>query len=93
MDFLQLREDYKIAYGRWEQCANRLCELMHCDFGTLEQALLEQGGRHRELVQQYARLGIALDKANDRWDTAQMLQARATAAASQLNHDFRHLEC
>jgi hypothetical protein len=44
-------------------------------------------------VQQYSRLGIALDKASDRWDTAQMLQARATLATNQLNHDLQLLEC
>ena len=90
MDFLQIREYYKLAYHRWEQCANRLCELLHCDFAGLEPALLEHHGRHRELTQQYARLGIALDVASDRWDTAQMLQSRITAA---VNRDLQLIEC
>ena len=93
MDFLQIREEYRLAYHRWEQCANHLCTLLHCDFGDLEQCLLESGRHYGQLVQQYSRLGIALDKASDRWDTAQMLQARATLATNQLNHDLQLLEC
>ena len=91
MDFLQIREDYKLAYGRWEQCAEKLCQMLHCDFATLEQALLVPSGhRHAALVQEYARLGIALDQASDRWDTAQLLQSRATAA---VNRDLQTIEC
>ena len=40
MDFLQIREDYKLAYHRWEQCAERLCVALNCNFGDLEAALL-----------------------------------------------------
>jgi hypothetical protein len=91
MDFLQIREDYKLAYHRWEQCAEKLCHILHCDFATLEQALLVPSGhRHAALVQEYARLGIALDQASDKWDTAQMLQSRATAA---VNRDLQTVEC
>ncbi len=91
MDFLQIREDYKLAYHRWEQCAKKLCQMLHCDFTTLEQALLVPSGRrHTELVQEYVRLSIALDQASDRWDTAQMLQSRATAA---VNRDLQLIEC
>ena len=91
MDYLQIRENYKLAYGRWEQCAEKLCQMLHCDFATLEQALLVPSGhRHAALVQEYARLGIALDQASDRWDTAQLLQSRATAA---VNRDLLLLEC
>lgn len=91
MDFLQIREDYKLAYHRWEQCAEKLCQMLHCDFATLEQELLVPSGhRQAALVQEYARLGIALDQVSDRWDTAQMLQSRATAA---VNRDLQLIEC
>lgn len=95
MDFLRIREEYKIAYHRWENCANELCTIFHCDFANLEMALLGARGNHRHmaLIQEYARLGIALDAAADRWDTAQLLQSRLTAATQQVNHDLKTIEC
>jgi hypothetical protein len=95
MNYLQIREDYKLAYHRWEACAHRLCELFRCDFATLEEELLGAmtTRKHQALIQQYARLGIELDKASDRWDTAQLLQARNTAAANAMRRDLQLLDC
>ena len=86
MDYLQIREDYKLAYHRWEQCAEKLCQMLHCDFATLEQALLvPRCHRHAALVQEYARLGIALDQASDRSHVG--LVPKATDIShSQVNH-------
>lgn len=81
MDYLSIREQYRIAYGRWERCANQLCELLGCDFANLETALLYASPhqRRQSLVDEYTKLGLELDRASDKWDTAQALQARFTA--------------
>ena len=91
MEFLQFRENYKLAYHRWENCANQLCNLLNCDLANLEEhLLLPKGHQYWPLAQEYAALSIALDIASDKWDTAQMVEARIIAS---LNRDLQLLEC
>ena len=75
----------------------RLKELFHAtDDGDLELAMLEARGqrRHLDLLNQYALLSTAFDKAGDQWDTVQEQQARRTAEIiAQVNKDIAHLEC
>lgn len=96
MDFLGVREQYKLAFHRWDNMQKRLCELLHCDFPGLEQALLEARAKRRydALIGEYACLSFELDKASDAWDIAQQHIARRTAAATaQLNRDLANIDC
>ena len=96
MDYLSVREAYKLAFHRWDAAQKRLCELFHCDFAALEQALLEARAERRydALITEYARLSFELDKASDAWDIAQQHAARRTAAANaQLNRDLANIDC
>lgn len=96
MNYLSVREAYRVAFHKWDACQKLLCERFGCEFAGLEQKLLEaRKDRSMEpLIQQYAQLGIELDAASDRWDIVQAAQARKTAAAvAQVNRDLAYLEC
>lgn len=97
MDYLAIREDYKLAYHRWLNFNQRLMELFAVEGdAALETAMLQARTDKRHLAElaEYARLGFALDAAGDRWDTAQAFQARRTAEVSaQVNKDISLLEC
>ena len=96
MDYLSVREAYKLAFHKWDACQKLLCERFGCTFAELEQKLLEarQDRRFEPLIQQYAKLGFELDAASDRWDIMQAAQARRTASATaQINRDLAALDC
>lgn len=96
MDYLIAREQYKLAFHKWDAMQKRLCELFHCSFPDLDQALLEARAERRydALIAEYARLGFELDKASDAWDATQQHIARRTAAATaQLNRDLASIDC
>ena len=97
MDYLQIREDYKLAYHRWLNYNRKLMELFDVEGdAALETAMLQARTDKRHLAElaEYARLGFALDAAGDRWDTAQQFQARRTAEViAQVNKDIAYLEC
>ncbi len=97
MDYLQHRENYKLAYHRWHAMNQRLMDLFDVvDDAALEGAMLKARTekRHLELLAEYHRLGLALDAAGDRWDTAQQWQARRTAATlAQVNRDLQLIDC
>ena len=97
MDYLAAREAYKLSYHKWLNMQQRLKELFHAtDDGDLELAMLEARGqrRHLDLLNQYAQLSAAFDKAGDQWDTVQEQQARRTAEViAQVNKDIAYLEC
>jgi len=96
VDYLSVRETYKLAFHRWDAYQKLLCERFGCDFADLEQKLLEarKDRRVEPMIQQYAKLGIELDAASDHWDIMQATQARRTASATaQLNRDLAALDC
>ena len=97
MDYLQIREDFKLAYHRWLNYNRKLTELFDAeDDAALETAMLQARTDKRHLAElaEYARLGFALDAAADKWDIAQQWQARRTAAVvAQVNKDFAAIEC
>jgi hypothetical protein len=96
MDYLQIREDYKLAYHRWLNFNQRLMDLVDVvGDAALETAMLKARSekRHLELLNEYSRLGYAFDAAGDKWDAAQQWQARRTAVAAQVNKDFSLIEC
>jgi len=97
MDYLQHRENYKIAYHRWLNLNKRLMELFNVSSdAALEESMLQARTRktHLEVMSEYALLGYQLDAAGDRWDAAQQWQSRRNAAATnQLNKDFQLIEC
>ena len=97
VDYLQHRENYKLAYHRWLNFNRRLMELFDVEGdAALETAMLQARTDKRHLAElaEYARLGYALDAAGDKWDAAQQWQARRTAATiAQVNKDFATIEC
>lgn len=97
MDYLQHRENYKLAYHRWLNYNRRLMELFEVEGdAALETAMLQARTERRHLTElaEYARLGYALDAAGDKWDAAQQWQARRTAATiAQVNKDHQLIEC
>jgi len=97
VDYLQIREDFKLAYHRWLNYNRRLMELFDVvGDAALETAMLRARTDKRHLTElaEYARLGLALDAAEDRWDAAQQWQARRTAAVvAQVNRDHQSIEC
>jgi hypothetical protein len=96
MDYLSVREAYRVAFHKWDACQKQLCERFGCEFAELDQKLLEarKDRRLEPLIQNYAKLGIELDVASDRWDIIQAAQARKTAAAiAQVNRDLANIEC
>lgn len=90
MDFLDVRERYKIAYHRWDNAQGQLCRSLGCTFPTLEQAMLQARNdpRHSAAIAEYGRLSIALDQAASAWDTAQAFIARR-----QLDKDLALIDC
>ena len=97
MDYLQIRENFKLAYHRWLNYNRKLMELFDVvGDAALETAILQArtNKRHLPELAEYARLGVALDAADKQWDTAQQWQARRTAAVvAQVNRDISRLEC
>jgi hypothetical protein len=95
VDFLQIRETYKIALHRWANFQQRLIEATGAhDAADLEVKLLEQRDRLAGPIAEYGRLDEALDKASRNWETAQLLLAKRTAAATaQVNRDLQSLDC
>jgi hypothetical protein len=97
VDYLKIRENYRVALVRWSRAEDQLKTLLGAtDAADLEMKLLDarRDRRLQEQISNFARLGIELDRASDQWDTAQMLQARKTAAATaQLDKDLRALDC
>lgn len=95
MDYLSTREAYKIALHRWANFQQRLIELTGArDAGELETKLLEQRDRLAGPIAEYGRLDEALDLACRRFDAAQLLLAKRTAAATaQVNRDLQLLDC
>jgi hypothetical protein len=97
MDYLQIREDYRLAYHRWLNFNQRLMGLFDVvGDAALETAMLKARSEkcHLELLNEYSRLGYEFDAAGDRWDAAQQWQARRTAAAvAQVNKDLSLIEC
>lgn len=97
MDYLQHRENYKLAYHRWFAMNQRLMALFDVvGDAALEDAMLQARTekRHLDLLSEYNRLGLALDAAGDKWDAAQQWQARRTAAAlAQVNRDHQLIDC
>lgn len=97
MDYLQIRENYKLAYHRWLAFNRRLMNLFDVEGdAALEGAMLKARAdrRHLELLSEYARLGHEFDAAGDRWDAAQEHQARRTAAViAQVDRDHSLIEC
>jgi hypothetical protein len=97
VDSLQIRENFKLAYHRWLNYNRKLMELFDvAGDAALETAMLQARTEKRHLAElgEYARLGLALDAAEDRWDAAQQWQARRTAAVvAQVNKDFAAIEC
>lgn len=97
MDYLQIRENYRLSYHRWLNFNQRLMELFDVvGDAALETAMLKARSekRHLELLNEYSRLGYEFDAAGDKWDAAQQWQARRTAAAvAQVNKDLSLLEC
>jgi hypothetical protein len=97
VDYLQYRENYKVAYYKWLAYNRKLLELFAVtDDAELETAMLQArtDKRHLPELGEYARLGYALDAAGDKWDAAQQWQARRTAATiAQINKDHSLIEC
>ena len=70
MDYLQHRENYKIAYHRWLNLNKRLMELFNVSSdAALEESMLQArtSKTHLEVMSEYALLGHQLDAAGDRW--------------------------
>jgi len=90
MDFLDVRERYKIAFHQWDRSQEQLCQRLGCTFATLEQKLLEARNdpRHAAAIADYGRLSAALDQASSAWDTAQVFLARR-----QLDKDLALIDC
>lgn len=90
MNYLQIREQYKLAYHRWDNYARHLCDLLGCSFADMEQRLLEARTRKTLTAEanEWARLSFELDRASDAWDTAQDHMARQA-----LRRDFASLDC
>lgn len=96
MEYLQIREDYKLAYYRWLNYNRHLMEVFDVEGdAALETAMLQARTekRHLDLLSEYSRLGYEFDAAGDKWDSAQEWQARRTAVAAQVNKDFSRIEC
>ncbi len=92
MDYLSVRETYKVAHHRWLALNKQLLELFNVDDdATLELAMLKARTKrlHLEKIAEYAKLSLEYDKAADQWDSAQLLQQ----ANKQLNRDLSLLEC
>jgi len=95
VDYLSTREAYKVALHRWANFQQRLIEATGSrDAADLERKLLEQRDRLAGPIAEFARLDQALDLACRRFDAAQHLLAKRTAAATeQLNRDLQLLDC
>lgn len=95
MDYLSCREAYKIALHRWANFQRRLIETTGArDAGDLETKLLEQRDRLAGPIAEFARLDGELDLASQRFEAAQLLLAKRTAAATaQVNRDLALLDC
>jgi hypothetical protein len=97
MDYLRIREAYRLSYYKWLAYNRRLMELFGVEGdAALETAMLQARTDKRHLAElaEYARLGYALDAAGDKWDAAQQWQARRTAATiAQVDKDFATIEC
>jgi hypothetical protein len=97
MDYLAVREHYRIAYHRWLSMNGRLMEVLGVvGDAALETAMLRARteGQHLDLLDEYARLSIEFDRAADKWDAAQLWQSRRTVAAQrQVDRDLSLLEC
>lgn len=95
MDYLAIRETYKIALHRWANFQQRLIQRTGAqDAGELEEMLLQNRHRLAGPIAEFARLDHELDEASRKWEAAQLLQAKRTAAATaQVNQDIRRLEC
>ena len=95
MDYLSTREAYKIALHRWANFQQRLIETTGArDASDLELKLLEQRDRLAGPIAEFARLDGELDKASQRFEAAQLLQAKRTAAATaQVNKDLQLIDC
>lgn len=97
MDFLAIREEYKLAFHRWRNFQDRLKEQLGVatDWELEEQLLhIRDGHKLWPMATEYSRLTLAFDQASDRWDTAQMWQARRTAACiAQLDRDVKAIDC
>jgi len=95
MDYLAIREAYKLAYHKWDQFQQKLCGLLDCEFAELEEKLTEVRSDRRwaGLIQEYAQLHLTLDAADRRWEIAQAFVARSNAINAQLNKDIALLDC
>lgn len=95
MDYLSVRENYKVALHRWANFRQRLIDKTGArDAAELEILLTEQRHRLAGPIAEFARLDQALDQASQQWEAVQLAQAKRTAAATaQINRDIRRLEC
>lgn len=95
MDYLREREQYRLAYGKWLAMGSRLKALFEVSSDAdLELAMAAHRGIHQDLIAQYGVLSVEFDRAADKWDTAQLWQAKRTAAATKaVNRDLQLIEC
>ena len=98
MDYLMVREQFKIAMARWVNHGRHLQQLLGAadDGPALDDAILEarQSRKFAEAISEYGRLGAVLDQASRQWDAVQARQVQRTAQAqAQLNRDLKLLEC
>jgi hypothetical protein len=83
VDYLSARENYKVALHRWGNFQQRLIELTGArDAGDMEVKLVEQHARLAGPIAEFGRLDQALDLASRKWEAAQLLLAKRTAAAT-----------
>jgi hypothetical protein len=95
MDYLSARENYKVALHRWGNFQQRLIELTGArDAGDMEVKLVEQHARLAGPIAEFGRLDQALDLASRKWEAAQLLLAKRTAAATaQVDRDLQLIDC
>lgn len=97
MDYLQLREEYKVALHRSCNYEAQLMERYGATCAAHLESLLQEQRSSPEVqaaISEMTRLDLELDKAADRYDTARMwAERRAAAAQKQLDKVFATTDC
>jgi hypothetical protein len=86
VNYLASRENYKIAFHKWQTAQNNLCLALNCEHDELERSMLEARVEkiYDSLIEEYNKISIVFDRASTIWEKSQQMA---------LNHDIKHLDC